>query len=440
MSQLREKSWILPVTLAVVSMFMGFLICGAYLITKDPIETQAVAAREAARRKVLSAAVTLTELTVAETDPVDYCYAGYDAQGTLIGYVSQITVTGFGGPIELTVGLDCNACITAISVGGSEFSETSGLGAKTKEPAFTDQFTGRSGVLILKENIDSVTGASVSSGAVVGGVNAAVAYMSALLPKDSSAPVAELPLASDELAALLPGDTVTFMGTASGIDGWWQGSTGYIVQATGYGHGPIVVKMAFDANRVCKAVLIGDENFSEGEGYGSRVREEAFWSQFIGLSGPQSYGSGVDAVSGATSSSNGVLTAINACMSFDPANAAAADDASVEVSAEPASRETPSSVAMPTAIPAVSAASADAASESSTVKATPTPSPTPDAVSEASNVKTTATPVPTAVPTPIPTAVPTPAPTPDSVTEASVAEPTATPAPTPDATTQATAE
>ncbi len=401
-----RETWRLPVTLGLVAMVMGFLICGVYMLTHERIIARAAEAQEQSRRSVLPAAVTLSELPQGENAPVDVCLAGYDAAGEPVGYVSQVTVIGFGGEIEVTVGMDMSGAITAVSVGGANFSETSGLGAKTKEPAFTDQFAGRSGLLVLKENIDSVTGASISSGAVVGGVNTALSYMTALLPDDASAPVEELPLTAEEIAALLPGETLRFMGSASGIDGWWQGDTGYIVQATGYGRGPIVVKMAI-RDGVCVGIVIGDENFTESEGYGAKLLEPAFRQQFLQKSGVQSYGNGVDAISGATSSSNGALAAINACMSFDPYSAPESAEPSAETEAE-------------TAVMA-SAEAKPAASGETTAEPAVTPVPTPDAVSEASVAETT----------------PAPAPTPDAVSEASVAEATPTPVPTPDAVSEA---
>ena len=102
------------------------------------------------------------------------------ANGETIGYTAQITVKGYGGEIEVVVGVDNDGVITGINVGGANFSETAGLGAKTKEPAFTEQFKGLSAPLTLKGNVDSVSGASVSSGAVVNGVNAVLDYVAGL--------------------------------------------------------------------------------------------------------------------------------------------------------------------------------------------------------------------------------------------------------------------
>ena len=102
------------------------------------------------------------------------------ANGETKGYTAQVTVKGYGGEIEIVVGVDNDGVITGINVGGANFSETAGLGAKTKEPAFTEQFKGLSAPLTLKGNVDSVSGASVSSGAIVNGVNAVLDYVAGL--------------------------------------------------------------------------------------------------------------------------------------------------------------------------------------------------------------------------------------------------------------------
>ena len=139
---------------------------------------QALAAADEARRAVLPDATDFEELAV-NNDSIDYCYKGL-ANGETKGYTAQITVKGYGGEIEIVVGVDNDGVITGINVGGANFSETAGLGAKTKEPAFTEQFKGLSAPLTLKGNVDSVSGASVSSGAIVNGVNTVLDYVAGL--------------------------------------------------------------------------------------------------------------------------------------------------------------------------------------------------------------------------------------------------------------------
>ena len=451
----KKKKPVLPpyVFLCLIAIVMSAAISGVFVLTKDIIAQAAMEAQAAARREVMAEAVTMAELPLEEGAAVDYCYEAFDANGNSIGYISQITVMGFGGEIEVTVGMDRAGVITKISVGGANFAETSGLGAKTRDAAFTDQFTGRSGMLVLKQDIDSVTGASVSSGAVVGGVNRAVAYMTGRMPAALVTDLPEIELTAEELAALnLSGEELTWMGGGADIDGWWQRADGgYLVRATGFGLGPIVVTLSFDGDGVVQAILIGDENFMESEGYGARVREEAYWSQFIGRAGEQAYGDGLDGITGASTTANATLEAINACMTFDPndpGTVPAAEPVSQEpVSAEPAATAEPAagSEEPPSEEPAPTPDGATAASTVVLVTPAPTPVPTPDAATTASTVALV-TPAPTPVPTPdaataastvvLATPTPTPVPTPDTATAASTVV-LVTPEPTPDAASAA---
>lgn len=424
------------VMLMLVAVVMSFAIAGVYMLTKDTIAAAALEAQAAARAKVMPEAAVMTEYALAEDAPLDWLYEAYDGNGAFIGFVGQITVVGFGGEIEVTVGMDTGGAITGISVGGSNFSETSGLGAKTRDPGFTEQFKGMSGMLVLKQNIDSVSGASISSGAVVSGVNRAVAYMTALLPEGSVSAAAEpIELTAEEIAALLPGASYAeWMGAGSGIDGWWQGDVGYIVRATGFGEGPIAVTMGFDESGIVTGILIGDENFMESEGRGALILEEAYWSQFIGRSGAQSYGDDLDAISGATVTSDAALAAINACMSFDPVSGASA--APVEVSSDEPDAVTEASIpeeeaetsAEPDAV-----AEASVPAEEAAVIPEPGPEPEPDAVTEAS------IPEEEPVHTPVVITLPRYQEPADAVTEASIpeTEPTPAPEPAPDAVTEA---
>lgn len=430
----KKKKPILPpyVFLCLIAIVMSAAISGVFTLTKDIIAQAAMEAQAAARREVMAEAVTMAELPLEEGAPVDYCYEAHDAGGNSIGYISQITVMGFGGEIEVTVGMDRTGAITAVSVGGANFAETSGLGAKTRDAAFTDQFAGKSGMLVLKQDIDSVTGASVSSSAVVGGVNRAVTYMTGLMPAAPVTNVPEIELSAEELAALgVSADALTWMGGGADIDGWWQmASGGYLVRATGFGLGPIVVTLSFDGDGVVQAILIGDDSFMESAGYGARVQEEAYWGQFIGRSGEQAYGDDLDGISGASTTANATLEAINACMTFDP------NDPGTVPAAEPASQEPASAEPAAPAEPAVTVSAEPASQE---------PAPAPDAATTASTV-VLATPAPTPVPTPdaattaSTVVLVTPEPTPDAATTAStvvLVTPEPTPVPTPDAATTA---
>lgn len=175
----KIPAWLL---LCIISLVAGLALGFTNALTKDEIARQDEASNEEARKKVMSEADEFVQLDVAADSGVDYCYEAKKG-GETIGYVAKATADGYGGKIEVTVGIDNNGMITGISCGGSGFSETPGLGAKVKEAKFSDQFAGMSApVSITKDGgqVDSITAASRSSRAVCKAVNAACDYVAAM--------------------------------------------------------------------------------------------------------------------------------------------------------------------------------------------------------------------------------------------------------------------
>lgn len=165
--------------LGLISLVAGCALGFTNELTSPVIAEQAAANAVAARQTVLPTADSFEEVALTDAS-VDNLFKGL-AGGELVGYTSQVTVKGYGGDIEVVVGMDTEGVVNAISVGGASFSETAGLGSKVKEPAFYEQFAGMKAPFVLKENIDSVSGASISSGAVVDAVNTAVDYVMSTL-------------------------------------------------------------------------------------------------------------------------------------------------------------------------------------------------------------------------------------------------------------------
>ena len=95
------------------------------------------------------------------------------------------------GYLEIIAGIDsANSTLAGISVGGANFKETANLGAKAKESEFTDQFAGLEvtpgKVYVLNEDVDQISGATITSDAVLSGVNKLTEYMSQLIENDAS--------------------------------------------------------------------------------------------------------------------------------------------------------------------------------------------------------------------------------------------------------------
>ena len=87
----------------------------------------------------------------------------------------EVLPSGFGGTIDLMVGVDNEGVVTGISV--LSLSESPGLGANAKEEWFQEQFVGVTApVAVTKDGgqIEAITSSTITSRAVSDGVTAAI--------------------------------------------------------------------------------------------------------------------------------------------------------------------------------------------------------------------------------------------------------------------------
>ncbi len=160
---------------AVVAVALGLV----NKITSDRIAAFAAEKTAAAMRAVLPAEIyTPAENSAAEKiDLVKEIYAAGDS-----GWVIMVAPSGFGGELDMAVGVDKSGAVTGVSI--VKMSETSGLGANANRESFRSQYIGKSGSVALKKQggeIDALTGATVTSTAVTRGVNAALAAAAELI-------------------------------------------------------------------------------------------------------------------------------------------------------------------------------------------------------------------------------------------------------------------
>jgi electron transport complex protein RnfG len=101
----------------------------------------------------------------------DEVYIIYE-DGEKAGYAFMASGSGYGGNIDILVGLDSGFGIKGVSILSQ--TETPGVGNRITESSFTDQFKGLSASdIALKSEggkIDAITGATISSRAVVNAV------------------------------------------------------------------------------------------------------------------------------------------------------------------------------------------------------------------------------------------------------------------------------
>ncbi|MEF2767626.1 MAG: RnfABCDGE type electron transport complex subunit G [Dorea phocaeensis] len=187
MNKIIKNTLILTVITLVAGLGLGFV----YEITKEPIAQ----AQEAAKKEAWQAVFPEADLDEFEPMDVDQkaadkvikdlgikgsidevCTVGED------GYVITTTDSeGYGGDIKITVGITADGTVNGVSI--LSISETAGLGMKAKEPAFYEQYQGKQTekFVVSKdggdgEPIDALSGATITSRAVTGAVNAALSY------------------------------------------------------------------------------------------------------------------------------------------------------------------------------------------------------------------------------------------------------------------------
>ncbi|MBR6915328.1 MAG: RnfABCDGE type electron transport complex subunit G [Clostridia bacterium] len=158
----------LIVVLAAVCVVIAALLATVNAVTKDKIAAHKAEAQEAAVRKVFPEAekIALYEAEGLDTD----VYLIY-RDGALAGYAARVLPSGFGGEIEMMVGVDVNGQTAGVSI--ISMSETPGVGSKTNSESFLKQFQGKDGNVKVGDGVDAISGATISSKAVTEGVRMA---------------------------------------------------------------------------------------------------------------------------------------------------------------------------------------------------------------------------------------------------------------------------
>lgn len=171
------------ITLFVIAAIAAGILGYVNAITAEPIAQQVQIAKDNAMKNVFPSAESFEE--AADYSPADgaavksYSKA-LDTSGSLLGYAVTAASKGYGGDVTLMIGIDTQGVVTGVNVTGH--SETPGLGANAANPAFSDQFAGKSGELAVVKTvpgdneIQAITSATITSKAVTLAVNEALSF------------------------------------------------------------------------------------------------------------------------------------------------------------------------------------------------------------------------------------------------------------------------
>ncbi|MCY6355070.1 RnfABCDGE type electron transport complex subunit G [Clostridium sp. ZS2-4] len=171
----------LGITLLIITAISGLILGGANKITAAPIAEQQKKENEAAMKEVLPSAESFDKLD-KKAEGIKEVNEGKKGSD-VAGYTIKVAPKGYGGPVEMMVGISTEGKIEGIKIINQ--SETPGLGAKAPEPEFSGQYKGKpieKELAVVKtvpandNEIKAITGATITSKAVTTGVNSAVEF------------------------------------------------------------------------------------------------------------------------------------------------------------------------------------------------------------------------------------------------------------------------
>ncbi len=189
-------------TLAIAGALAGFLIVFVNGLTEGPIRAHRAETLRLAIQDVLGAPDRFDTLFVVDgalvdeletgqnPDEYEQVYPGYSADGTQVGYAIPSAEFGFQDIVSVIFGYDAEAQ-TILGMLVLEHKETPGLGDKiVKDLGFVGEFNGAAtpleGVKIgagtgASSEIDMITGATISSRAVIRIINNALDRLNPLI-------------------------------------------------------------------------------------------------------------------------------------------------------------------------------------------------------------------------------------------------------------------
>lgn len=189
-------------TLTVITVICGVGLGLVYEATKEPIAAAEEQATQEAYKAVFADADSFADLEgfdaeaataiAAEAgytdDDIVGCVVAQDASGATLGYVITVTShAGYGGDITFSMGVTNDGILNGYSI--TDISETAGLGMKANEDSFMSQFEGITAQILdvtkttksAENEIEAISGATITSKAVTYGVDAGLAYYNSLV-------------------------------------------------------------------------------------------------------------------------------------------------------------------------------------------------------------------------------------------------------------------
>ena len=174
--------------LTLVCLFCAAILGGVYAMTYEPIQKTNEAILKASIGAVLPEGGSISEEKTADFDGRTYTYYEQLDGDAVKAYAVKSATSGFGGRLELMVGVLPDGTVNSTSV--LSHSETPGLGAKCQtDVKFIDQFKGFPAGKSLKVradggDVDAITASTITSRAYTLAVSNAVELVKSLKKED----------------------------------------------------------------------------------------------------------------------------------------------------------------------------------------------------------------------------------------------------------------
>lgn len=183
--------------LLAICLVVGLCLAGVNAVTKDVIADRISQDAQNKRQEVLSDAENFEKVSNWEqgnsTGLISEVYVG-KTNGNIKGYVFKAVPKGYGGIIDVTIGISVDAKVTGVRIGDNK--ETPGLGTKAAQPAFYNQYMDKNidlKLIVVKKKpsgdneIEGISGATISSRAITDSINDAAEVAKILLKEGSNA-------------------------------------------------------------------------------------------------------------------------------------------------------------------------------------------------------------------------------------------------------------
>ena len=181
------------IAITVITLVSGLLLGVVNDITAGPIAKQQAAAKEAAYKEVFADADTFETVSSGEDadleayldengfkgQDINEVMLAKDSSGAEIGYAFTVTTKeGYGGDIQFAMGIQDDGTLNGISI--LSIGETAGLGMRATTDEFKNQFKDRNVEKFTytktgaaaEDEIDALSGATITTNAMTNGVNA----------------------------------------------------------------------------------------------------------------------------------------------------------------------------------------------------------------------------------------------------------------------------